>query len=241
MPDSCIDRAMDAIRARRTPSRPEGLATNAVGAKLVALLPECTDELIRLAESQLESTDNLDEFALDALLEALSPGNTAQVLSLTRRALESPGTRLKEEYASMLTEAGYEETATTALMRVLERGLEQEREDIPETIRAVHASRITAAVPLVGNYLADPRRAVRMQAVDFLYDCAGDPAVVAHALLSRLDLEEDPDVLEQIIGALDRWDWLPAKAALERFALHGSAADGIRDEAADVARRLGSG
>jgi hypothetical protein len=170
------------IASRKTFERQDGVPTDEVVAGLAELLPDCRDAFTRLAESELASPSS-DEFTIDSVLTVLlGGGGGADVLALVGRALESPGTRLKEEYASMLADAGAPSDAVAALVRILERGRAGPRGDLPETIHALHGLRASEATASVAPYLADPDFGVRGQAIDFMYAC-GAPATAGPALI----------------------------------------------------------
>lgn len=238
MADSCVERVESVLASRRSARRPDGESPDVVVNRLVGLAQECEATLVRTTEEILSAGENVEEGSLGVLLETLTRTQNPSATECLVRAIESPGTRLKEDYVSMLDDFDAQEVGQGALVRVLREGLLTRRDDIGVTIRALHAVRDSSAIRAVAPYVADADRGVRGLAVAFLYDLDEDGTIGAPAMLAQLGRESDPEILEQVVGSLDIWGWAPAVAHLRRLADDDSLPQSLREEAAQVAIRV---
>jgi hypothetical protein len=227
-----------ALGQLRTAEHPDGDPREAVFEHLTGLLPEAANALVQAAERLLDEQHPPAEGRLLVVLMALAGAEHPAVSGLLVRAIESPSTRLKEEYVCLLEELGDIEVAVEALLTVLRSGRDSPRPDLAAAVRAVHMAGRSDAVGLAADLVGAPERAVRGLAVEYLYEFDEDGSVGAPAVLDRLGVEPDAGIVDQIIGALERWDWVDAVPQLEQLAADDSQPHDVRREAALAVGRL---
>lgn len=240
MNDPCRDRVANVLADRRSPTKPGGLTSADVTARLVEMAPECSHELVSAARRELTRFERMDEGSLNVLLDAIVRIESPDAKQLLREALRSPGTLLKEDYLAMLEDLDARDDGLRDLVEVLRAGLHTDREDVAVCIRALHAARYSAAAEDVAAYVRDLDRTVRGLAVAFLYDLDDAGLVGAPALLKSLEYETDPDIVEQAVAGVDRWDHAAAVPRLKEIAEEALWPGTLKREASEVAARLQS-
>lgn len=235
--ESCGEEIAALLRWRKSAQQRDGLPREEVVERLAALPDDCNDDLERAARTELSRDSDFQEGSLAVLLDALARRRAGGEEALLQAALTHPRTQLKEDYASALEDRGLQEDAEAKLIGLLEGDATEQRDDLAVTIRALHARRARQAAPAVARHLSAGDRTVRGLAMAFLYDL-DDGSASGQQLVDLLVRESDSDIVEQAVGAVDLWDWLPAIPILDRIALDESHPTSLRNEAGAVATRL---